>query len=290
MAWDSVIKEASVTNGVLTASFVFRGTNISATNVIITHTQTSCGCTVAKLPSEPWVLPPGSNGEIEVEVNLAGKVGSIAKGVQVYLTNQPMPIFLTVKVNIAAPPPMSDADRAKNRQVSMSDAQAVFKGSCADCHLTPARGRLGATLFDTLCGVCHEAPPDRRASMVPNLRALNKPTDYEFWMNTISNGKTNSLMPAFSDAHGGPLNQFQINSLVEYLARSFSPTPAKSPASQTTSASTPVAGQVIPGLKPLPPIKKIAPVAPPTPPTPPTVPVVQPIALPASATNAAMTR
>ena len=34
-------------------------------------------------------------------------------------------------------------------------------------------------------------------------------------------GKAGSLMPAFAQAHGGPLNNEQINSLVNYLSTDF---------------------------------------------------------------------
>jgi mono/diheme cytochrome c family protein len=220
LAWDADVKENTTTNGETSVPFVFGVTNVSKEEVVITGTQASCQCTVASLPSTPWVLGPGSNGQINVAVNVAGKIGTVTKNVTIYLSNYP-PQNLTVKAEIPPPPPMSDEERVKNQELAKSNAQAIFKGTCADCHLTPSRGRTGAYLYETLCGVCHEAG-QRQASMVPNLHSLPKPTDYEFWKKTIANGKTNSLMPAFSVERGGPLSEAQINSLAEYLARSIS--------------------------------------------------------------------
>ena len=101
----------------------------------------------------------------------------------------------------------------------MVDRQAVFKDGCASCHLVPALGKKGAALYSDACGVCHEAPS--RATMVPNLRALNKPTDRDYWKTWISQGKTNTLMPAWATAYGGPLSEAQVDSLVDYLSGPF---------------------------------------------------------------------
>lgn len=220
LAWDSDLKELTLTNNETSAPFDFSVTNVSKEEIVITGTQASCQCTVANLPAQPWILAPGSNGQIHVEVNVAGKTGTVSKSVTIYISNHP-PDNLTVKVVIPPPPPMSDEVRIANQGISKTNAQAVFKGTCADCHLTPSRGRTGAYLYETLCGVCHEAG-SRQATMVPNLHSLPNPTDYNYWRKTITDGKTNSLMPAFSVAQGGPLSEVQINSLAEYLARTIS--------------------------------------------------------------------
>src|SRR5438128_2636365 len=98
LVWESLQKELSTTNGQASADFSFAVTNVSESLVVIDRVMTSCGCTVAKLPSEPWLLPPPSDGKIGVTVNLAGKSGTIFKTVTVVSTNAPK--TLTVKVNI----------------------------------------------------------------------------------------------------------------------------------------------------------------------------------------------
>jgi len=232
LAWDSRLKEQTVSNDVESTVFKYWATNVSRSNVVVLDTHASCECTVAKLPSQPWVLPPGSNGLIEVTVNLKGKSGILTKFVELILSNQPVDT-LAARVNIQPPPPMSDQERSRNLLVSRADAQAVFKGSCAKCHLDPATGRTGEMLYSTLCGVCHEASPERRASMVPNLHSLTKPTDYDFWKNTISGGKTNTLMPAFIETKGGPLTEMQVDSIAQFLAinisRNYKPKASNAP-------------------------------------------------------------
>jgi mono/diheme cytochrome c family protein len=59
---------------------------------------------------------------------------------------------------------------------------------------------------------------------------LKKPAGFDFWKNTIANGVTNSLMPAFATANGGPLSEAQINSLADYLDKTI---PRNSSASPT---------------------------------------------------------
>ena len=62
--------------------------------------------------------------------------------------------------------------------------------------------------------------------MVPNLRALNHPTDREQWKTWVTHGKAGTLMPAFAKAEGGPLTDGQIASLVDYLAEHIPSRPA----------------------------------------------------------------
>jgi hypothetical protein len=45
----------------------------------------------------------------------------------------------------------------------------------------------------------------------------------------VAHGKPGTLMPAFSAKEGGPLDNSQINSLVEYLTKTY-PRPIKQPA------------------------------------------------------------
>jgi mono/diheme cytochrome c family protein len=221
LAWDAVAKEQTCKPGERFAHFAFNVTNVSDRDVIILHTQTTCGCTVAKLPSEPWVLKPGASGQLEVTVDLTNKVGTVRKGVFVTISNAPEQMLFvqaTVSLLIPTPPVMSDQDRLRNTLLAKANAQAIFKGSCAECHVAPGKGRMGAELYVAMCGICHDAGV-RQASMVPNLHHLKKATDFVFWKNTIANGVTNSLMPAFAATNGGPLSEAQVNSLADYLAK-----------------------------------------------------------------------
>jgi mono/diheme cytochrome c family protein len=78
---------------------------------------------------------------------------------------------------------------------------------------------MGRTLYVSICGICHDSP--QRAAVVPNLQALPRETDAEFWRNWISYGKPGSLMPAFAKSKGGILTEGQVMSLVNYLTLTF---------------------------------------------------------------------
>src|SRR5690348_1431755 len=79
LVWDAQMKEQTPLPGQATADFIFSVTNPSESAVTIDRVQTSCGCTVAKLPSQPWTLAPHSNGQVSVSVNLANKSGVLFK-------------------------------------------------------------------------------------------------------------------------------------------------------------------------------------------------------------------
>src|SRR5688572_7443797 len=61
LVFDSEAKEYNAKTGEETAPFTFYATNVTSTNVQINSLRTSCGCTVAQLPNQPYALGPGSN-------------------------------------------------------------------------------------------------------------------------------------------------------------------------------------------------------------------------------------
>jgi mono/diheme cytochrome c family protein len=215
LAWNSTLQETNVPMNTSSADFVFSFTNVSPGNVVILNVHTSCGCTTAQLPPLTWILPAGTNSQIGVHVNFAGKSGTLFKTVTV--TADKGTLTLMVKINILPPvtQTLSDADRARGVELAKADRQAVFHGDCVTCHVVPGQGKYGKLLFDADCAVCHEG--EHRATMVPDLHALKVPTNVEFWQTWISHGKPGSLMPAFSTADGGPLTDMQIASLANYL-------------------------------------------------------------------------
>lgn len=225
IAWDSISKEAPVKPGEMEARFVFNLTNVCDTNVTILSAHASCGCTVAQLPANPWRLTPGSNGTINVNMNVAGKSGVVIKTVTV--NSDAGTKLLTVRAvapppQLAAPPatpPMSPLDRQRNQELSKADRMAVFRGDCARCHVEPTRAKLGKELFSSACGVCHLA--EHRASMVPDLTKVSSEGGADYWRNWITKGKAGSLMPAWAQSEGGPLSPDQIESVVHYLVGEF---------------------------------------------------------------------
>jgi mono/diheme cytochrome c family protein len=249
--WDAETKEYTPKAGEANAPFTFWLTNVSSSDVLVNNVRTSCGCTVAKLPAQPWRIPPGSNGPIEVTLSLAGKSGLIAKGVTVDTSVGIKQ--LTVRANIPTSPGatgqfavaggmMNDAERMKNMQAALADRQVVFKNQdCAKCHSEPAKGKSdGRLLYAAVCSNCHDSL--HRAAMVPDLRRLPHPTDADHWRRWIAYGRAGSMMPAFAESEGGPLNEQQINALVDFMVRAFPSRP------QPTAVAPRSAAQVKPGV------------------------------------------
>jgi mono/diheme cytochrome c family protein len=214
LAFDSDKKSENVREGDAQARFVFRFTNVSAKEVTISKVTTSCGCTTAELPPMPWKVAPGARGRIPVTMNVTGHMGKSAKTVTVSTLQG----FVTLQVEANILSALAGAGmggRERNQELAKADRQAVFKGGCAECHAATAEGKTGRALYAAVCGICHEASP--RATMVPDLRALNHPTDYTFWKTMTAAGKPGTLMPAFAQDQGGPLTGAQIESLARAL-------------------------------------------------------------------------
>jgi len=221
LAFDMVEKDVSVPNGTSEAHFSFNLTNISSEVVTINGVQTSCGCTVAKLPSEPWKLSPNEHGEISATMQLAGVPPGGDKTKLLTVNSDKGQKQLIVKaIMLPEALGMAEADRTNNLKMAQADRQAVFKGDCIRCHVTPAKDaaghdKMGQDLYAAVCTICHET--EHQASFVPNLHNLKEPTSADFWRNWITHGKPGTLMPAFSKAEDGILSDEQIQSLTQYL-------------------------------------------------------------------------
>lgn len=217
LKWDNLNKQARSEPGQFDVPFTFKVSNPTSSAITIKSVRTSCGCTVAKLPKTPWVLEPGEEGEMAVNVNVRGKSGNVTKTVTV-LTSSSID-RLTVSVDIPVGSAADQAMRARNMQIATADRQAIFKNDCAECHAKPTVGKMGHALYDVACGICHDA--EHRASMVPDLHNLPHETNAEYWQQWIVHGKVNTLMPAFAKENDGPLNAAQIKSLVEFMVGDF---------------------------------------------------------------------
>jgi mono/diheme cytochrome c family protein len=213
LTWEADVKEYHAKMGDAVAPTTFYLTNTSPVAVVVNSVVTSCGCTTAHLPPMPWTLAPGADGKIDINMNLAGKMGTVIKTITVNSTAGAKVLQFRVII------PDPQVERTANMQLAQADRQAVFKGSCAACHAAPAEGKTGGELFKAVCGVCHEAA--NRASMVPDLQHLPHPTSRDHWHAWITGGKPGSLMPAFKKTQGGPLSDEQIKSLVDYLEQAI---------------------------------------------------------------------
>ena len=237
LAWNTERRETNVVVGQTSVPFSFWVTNVSSEVVTINSVRTSCGCTIAKLPSLPWKLDPGNSGEIPVTMSTAGKMGSIEKAVMVDSTTGMKTLIVRANMPAGGNQPVAggiDPDRLKNMQMALADRQIVFKGECAKCHAEPAVDKTGEQLYVAACGICHDSV--HRAAMVPDLKALRHPTNEEHWRKWTRSGRPGSMMPAFAKSEGGPLTDEQIESLVKFLTDSI--TAKAKPADGTAPVAT----------------------------------------------------
>ncbi|HZF01261.1 MAG TPA: DUF1573 domain-containing protein [Methylomirabilota bacterium] len=214
-AWDELSKTTNAASDQAQAHFTFNFTNVSSGNVAIVNVHPSCGCTTAQLPQLPWIVAPGTNAQIPITVNIAGRPGTLFKTVTVSTDKGSKTLNLLINILPPVLPTMTDADRARGVAAAKIDRQAVFKNDCATCHVKRGESKYGQSLYEADCAICHEA--EHRATMVPDLHMLKTATNDDFWRTWIAHGKPGSFMPAFSTAEGGPLSDYQIASLAAYL-------------------------------------------------------------------------
>ncbi|MCS6823922.1 MAG: DUF1573 domain-containing protein [Cytophagaceae bacterium] len=77
-------------------SHKFKFKNVGDAPLIIQRTNTSCGCTVPTHTKDP--VPPGGEGEINVEYNSKDREGKIEKTVTVIANTEPQATELKIKV------------------------------------------------------------------------------------------------------------------------------------------------------------------------------------------------
>jgi mono/diheme cytochrome c family protein len=229
LVFDAETKEYDASPGEKSAPFTFNVTNVWTNEIIIDSLHASCGCTSATMPSTPWHIPSKGGGQVQVQVNLAGKMGLIMKTLTFYYKVMPDSTMVrnsVVNLKVKIPPPpsamgkMSEDERKAALIKAISDTQAIFRGDCARCHVDKGQQALGQDLYAADCGICHES--SQRAKFVPDLHALKQATDLAYWKSIITFGKAHTMMPAFAAAQGGPLSEEQINSLATYLDHTIS--------------------------------------------------------------------
>jgi cytochrome c5 len=220
LVWDATTKEYEAKIGDTKAVVSFSLTNLTPSEVVIRAVRPSCGCTIASLPAQPWIIPSQGNGQFQLTVDLRGKRGTLNKYITVDASTGAKILILRIKIPDQPGNTLNAATalmngRTRNLAAALGDRQTVFKGTCKTCHLDPVIGKMNEDLYDAACGICHDS--NHRATMVPALTAQRDPAHREYWRLWTSQGKAGTLMPGFAISEGGPLNEAQITSLLDYL-------------------------------------------------------------------------
>jgi hypothetical protein len=89
-------------------------------------------------------------------------------------------------------------------------ATEIFSEKCRDCHIDQGRGKLGWDLFKADCFMCHNA--GRNSSLTGMSK---KPKDY--LLRVIKQGIDNTMMPGWAANANGPLDDTEIESLIDLI-------------------------------------------------------------------------
>ena len=221
LTWDALAKAHNAKPGEQDIGFEFRFQNNTGGEVQVRRADSSCGCTMARLPKLPWTIAAGQRGTIPVTMDIRGKTGVITKTIIIVTDKGFIPLKARVAIGTTSEPLMkrSNEERAANLRAAAQNRQAIFQGKCVECHVKPTVGKRGKQLYATACGICHESK--KRAPFVPDLRPLANGKDKQYWQQWTAESKPNTLMPAFAKKHGGSLDENQIKTLVAYLVRIF---------------------------------------------------------------------
>jgi mono/diheme cytochrome c family protein len=190
--------------------------NVGGKPLVISDVEASCGCTVARISEN--IIGPGSFAEVDVTLDTSIKLGKVRKKITVYSNDPAQPeldLFLEGQVAFDANDPETMAMHAG---LKVKDPLVLFKGECATCHVARGEGKSGKALFQADCGMCHGI--NAQGAVALNLLDGNyeDPAHLEHIRTVILSGSPNTpTMPPFGDAHGGPLNEAQVDSLVNFL-------------------------------------------------------------------------
>jgi hypothetical protein len=177
---------------------VFEFSNAGDEDLLIEKVVSASGNTKAKASSSR--LKQGEKGSITVVIDMRGKKGIFSKNIDVY-TNDPITPVTTLSVKIAV------KDRIHMGQYNATD---IFAEDCKTCHVERGRGKKGWDLFKADCFMCHNAGKNT------SLSTMSKKPAKEM-LRAIREGVANTLMPGFDLSNGGPLDDTDIQSLIELI-------------------------------------------------------------------------
>ena len=166
----------------------------------------SCGCTTPRLAKKE--LKPGESTRIEITIDTAMKQNAMTKTVQLKSVDSIKPL-LTIDLSMIVLDP--------HRGMAEGGAKIFTDAKCAACHALKGEQKFGRALYNADCAMCHG--PKAEGAVGPPLFGPYKKAEYaRFMKDVIEKGsKTHRSMPGFLAAHGGPLSQKQVDSIMDYL-------------------------------------------------------------------------
>lgn len=193
--------------GKISSSQIVRHTfllwNTGASTLYIRDLTVTCGCTVVDVSTRS--IDPGKSASLTVRIEPDAKEGLVEKSVTI-ATNDPDGPLRTVTVR-------AQVQRDLHAMSSLAKEKSIFSQECRSCHVDRGMGKKGKELYAADCSMCHGSLEEK-----DHVRALNGPRlaeDLEDLRALIAQGNGRGSMPGFSKAAGGPLDDAEIDSLVD---------------------------------------------------------------------------
>lgn len=98
LTWEETEKRYEAGNGESWHIFKFEVTNSGDKSVTFFQADSSCDCTIAEFPQNPWTLAPGEKGQVKVGVDFGEKRSGIMRLVEVKSTAgiQVLSVIITI--------------------------------------------------------------------------------------------------------------------------------------------------------------------------------------------------
>ena len=187
----------------------FKIANIGKQPLKIINAHATCGCTIPTL--EKKELKSYESCRLHVIVDTSMKQKAITKTVLVS-SNDPIHPAVNIQLSMFVLDP--------HRNMKGDVGVKIFKDThCASCHVNRGVRAMGLRLYQADCAMCHGNWA--QGTVGP---ALTGQYDNQEFAQSIKRviaygSKTHRSMPGFSVEAGGPLSNEQIDSLMEFLAR-----------------------------------------------------------------------
>lgn len=176
--------------------------NKGTADLIIKELAASCGCTALML--EQKIIPPGEESRFAVTLDTRAKSGEVSKIVTIISNDPKNPeTIVTLTATILAP-----------KHPTFDAGKDLFNGKCRSCHYDRAGDKKGGLLYLSTCAFCHGDFGEGHQGSGPKISGSMPEDSLRYW---IANGKKGTAMPGYSKAKGGPLDDEQVNSLVQFI-------------------------------------------------------------------------